>query len=120
MWLNFCRIEYIPRTAKKKLIITNQTSPLEKNINCITAEALNIENNILFIDNLKDEMKYHWVDYDTLSIRQIKLPFSSLENVDDEFKWTFQAIKCRINEISSIVFSYTDQKKMWKEPFFLY
>ena len=65
-------------------------------------------------------MKYHWVDYDTLSIRQIKLPFSSLENVDDEFKWTFQAIKCRINEISSIVFSYTDQKKMWKEPFFFF
>ena len=30
MQLNFFRMEYIPRTAKKKLIITDQTSPLEK------------------------------------------------------------------------------------------
>ena len=43
MQLNFCRMEYIPRTAKKKLIITDQTSPLEKNLHSITAEALNIE-----------------------------------------------------------------------------
>ena len=39
-------MEYIPRTAKKKLIITYQTSPLETNLNSITAEALNIEDNI--------------------------------------------------------------------------
>ena len=45
-------MEYIPRTAKKKFIITDQTSPLEKNLNLITAEALNIEDNILFNDNL--------------------------------------------------------------------
>ena len=45
-------MEYIPRTAKKKLIITDQTSPLEINLNLITAEALNIEDNILFNDNL--------------------------------------------------------------------
>ena len=31
-------MEYIPRTVKKKLIITDQTSPLEKNLNSITAE----------------------------------------------------------------------------------
>ena len=45
-------MEYIPRTAKKKLIIIDQTSPLEKHFNPITAEALNIEDNILFNDNL--------------------------------------------------------------------
>ena len=56
-------MEYFPRTAKKKLIITNQTSPLDKNLNSITAEALNIEDNIFFNDNLEDEMKYHWIEY---------------------------------------------------------
>ena len=45
-------MEYIPRTAKEKLIITDQTSPLEKNLNSITAEALNMEDDILFNDNL--------------------------------------------------------------------
>ena len=45
-------MEYVPRTAKKKLIVTNQTFPLEKNLNFITAEALNIEDNILFNDSL--------------------------------------------------------------------
>ena len=47
-------MEYILRTAKRKLIITDQTSPLEKSLNLslITAEALNIEHNILFNDNL--------------------------------------------------------------------
>ena len=51
----FCRMEYIPSTAKKKLIITEQTSPLEKNLNSIIAEALSIEDKILF----NDEIKYH-------------------------------------------------------------
>ena len=45
-------MEYIPRTPNKKLIITDQLSPLEKNLNSITAEALNIEDNILLNDNL--------------------------------------------------------------------
>ena len=45
-------MEYIPRTAKKKLIITDQTSSLEKNLNSMTAKALNIEDSILFNDNL--------------------------------------------------------------------
>ena len=45
-------MEYVPRTAKKKLIIIDQTSPLEKNLNSITAEALNIEDNILFNNSL--------------------------------------------------------------------
>ena len=45
-------MEYIPRTAKKKLIITDQTSPLGKNLNSITTEALNIVDKILFNDNL--------------------------------------------------------------------
>ena len=45
-------MEHIPRTAKKKLIVTDQISPLEKNLNLITAEALNIEDSILFNDNL--------------------------------------------------------------------
>ena len=45
-------MEYIPRPAKKKLTITDQTSPLEKSLNSVTAEALNIEDNILFNDNL--------------------------------------------------------------------
>ena len=56
-------MEYIPRTTKKKFIITDQTSLLEKNLNLITAEALNIEDNILFNENLEDEMKYYWIDY---------------------------------------------------------
>ena len=42
---------YIPRTAKK-LIIKDQKSPLQKSFNSITAEALNIEDTILFNDNL--------------------------------------------------------------------
>ena len=33
-------MEYIPRNATKKLVKTDQTSPLEKNLNLITAEAL--------------------------------------------------------------------------------
>ena len=41
-------MEYVPRTAKKKFITKDQTTPLEKNLNLITAEALNIEDNILF------------------------------------------------------------------------
>ena len=45
-------MEYIPRAAKKKFFITDQTSPLEKNLISITAEVLNIENNILLNDNL--------------------------------------------------------------------
>ena len=44
-------MEYIPRTAKKKLSITDQTSTLEKNLNSIAAEALNIEDNIFFSNN---------------------------------------------------------------------
>ena len=56
-------MEYIRRNAKKKLIITDQISPLEKNRNSITAEALNSEDNILFNDNLFREMKYYWIDY---------------------------------------------------------
>ena len=45
-------MEYVPRNAKKKLIITDQTLPLEKKVNSITAEALYIEDNLLFNDNL--------------------------------------------------------------------
>ena len=45
-------MEYIPRTANKRLITTDQTSPLEKNLSSTTAEALYIEYNILFNDNL--------------------------------------------------------------------
>ena len=45
-------MECVPRTAKKKVIITDQTSPSDKNLNWITAEALNIENNIFFNENL--------------------------------------------------------------------
>ena len=52
MLLNFWQMEYIPRTAKKKPIITDQASPLEKSINSITSEASNIEDSISFNDNL--------------------------------------------------------------------
>ena len=45
-------MEYIPRTAKKKLIITEQASPLEKNLHSIIAEALNVEDKVLLNDNL--------------------------------------------------------------------
>ena len=45
-------MEYILSTAKKYLIITDQTCPVAKNLNSVTAEALSIENNILFNNNL--------------------------------------------------------------------
>ena len=45
-------MEHVPRTVKKKLITKDQTSPLDKNLNSITAEALNMEDNILFNNNL--------------------------------------------------------------------
>ena len=38
-------------TLKRKLIITDQASPLEKNLNSITAESSDIEDNILFNGN---------------------------------------------------------------------
>ena len=56
---------------RRKLIITDQTFPLEKNLNSITAEASDIEDTILFNDHPYDKMKYHWIDYPhALSIRQ--------------------------------------------------
>ena len=70
-------MEYILSTAKKYLIMTDQTCPLAKNLNWVIAEALSIEDNILF--NNKDEIKY-------LSIRQIRFTFLSLENVDYELE----------------------------------
>ena len=45
-------MEYILSTAKKYLIITDQTCPVAKNLNSVTAEALSIENNISFNNNL--------------------------------------------------------------------
>ena len=45
-------MEYILSTAKKYLIITDQTCPVAKNLNSVIAEALSIENNILFNNNL--------------------------------------------------------------------
>ena len=45
-------MEYIPNTAKKKLIITDRASPFEKKLNSIIGEALNIEDSIWFNDNL--------------------------------------------------------------------
>ena len=45
-------MENIPRTPKKKLIITDQISFLEKKLTLITDEALNIEHNILFNGDL--------------------------------------------------------------------
>ena len=55
----------------------------------------------------------------SLSIRQIRFTFLLLENVDYEFKWTFQTIKCSINEISQVLYFFRDQKKTQKEFFFL-
>ena len=45
-------MENISRTAKGKLIITEQMSPLEVNLNSVTAEDSNIKNTILFDNNL--------------------------------------------------------------------
>ena len=45
-------MEYILSTSSKNPIITDQTCPLPKNLNSITAEALSIEDIILFNDNL--------------------------------------------------------------------
>ena len=52
MQQNFCRMENILRTAKGKPIITEQISPLEVNLNLVTAENSNIESTILFDENL--------------------------------------------------------------------
>ena len=80
MYLDFCQPEYISKTAKKKLFATDQTSALEKSLNLITAEALNIEDNILFNNNLSDEMKYRWIDY--------LMPFPS-HRLDSTFPFPF-------------------------------
>ena len=45
-------MENISRTTKVELIITEQISPLEVNLNSVTAEDSNIENTSLFDDNL--------------------------------------------------------------------
>ena len=45
-------MENISRTARGRLITTEQISPLEVNLNSVTAEDSNIENTILFDDNL--------------------------------------------------------------------
>ena len=64
-------------------------------------------------------MEYHWIDYPrALSIWQNRFTFPSQENDGYELKWTFQTIKCQIGEISSIIFSFRDQKKIQKELFF--
>ena len=49
-------MEYVPRTAKKKFITKDQTSPLEKNLNLITVEALTSK--ITFYLT-----KSSWIDY---------------------------------------------------------
>ena len=46
-------MENISTTTKGKLIITEQISPLEVNLNSVTAEDSNIENTILFDENPK-------------------------------------------------------------------
>ena len=45
-------MENISRTAKGKLLITEQISPIEVNLNSVTAEDSNIQNTILFDDSL--------------------------------------------------------------------
>ena len=45
-------MEYILSTSNKNPIITDQTCPLPKNPKSITAEALSIEDIILFNSNL--------------------------------------------------------------------
>ena len=45
-------MENISKTVKGKLNITEQIPPLEVNFNSVTAEDSNIENTILFDDNL--------------------------------------------------------------------
>ena len=53
MQLNFFWMEYIPRTAKKKTYYNRpDISVRKKNLISITAEALNIEDNIFFNDSL--------------------------------------------------------------------
>ena len=89
---------------------SNLYLPLEKNLNSVTAEALNIGYNILF--NNSSKMKWSIIEFilHALSIRQIRFTFPSLENVDYEFKWTFQTIKYSIE---------FHQKKIRKYLFFL-
>ena len=43
MQLNFCRMEYIPRTAKKEAYCNRTDISFRKNLNSISAEVLNIE-----------------------------------------------------------------------------
>ena len=47
---------------KEPLSLLQRTRHLQ-NLNSITAEALNIKDNILSSDNHKNKMKYHWIDY---------------------------------------------------------
>ena len=65
---------------------------------------------------MKDEIKYHWIDY-IMPFPYNTLDIPSIENVDYEFKLTFQTIEYPVNEISSIVFSFRDQKRSEKKLF---
>ena len=57
-------------------------------------------------------MKYHWIDYPhTFSIHKIRFNFPFYKNDDYDFKWMFQTIKFPISQISSIFFSFRDQKQ---------
>ena len=80
-------MEYISRTVKGKLIITEQISPLKINLNSVTAEDSNIKNAILFDDNLKDEMKYNWIDYPhAFPFDRLDSPFLHTKNGEFDFK----------------------------------
>ena len=49
--LNFCRMEYIPRTTEKKVHYNKPDISFRKNIFTITAEASKSEDTILFNGN---------------------------------------------------------------------
>ena len=65
---------------------------------------------------MKDEIKYHWIDY-IMPFPYNTLDIPSIENVDYQFKLTFQTIEYPVNEISSIVFSFRDQNRSEKKLF---
>ena len=75
-------MEHIPRIAKKKLYYNRTNISFRINFNSITAEALNIEDNIFLNDNHQDKLKYDWIDY-LMAFPSDRLDsLSSLENVD--------------------------------------
>ena len=64
-------------------------------------------------------MKYHWINYlIPFPSDRLDSPFLHLKILTMSSSKRFRQKKCPVNEISSIVFSFPDQKKIRKELLF--